>query len=266
MASCDFRGVIDFSNESGGVKADETELAEVVPVLNSGTTLAAGQTRLVAQKTASLFEDLNGDGLINQNEEVLFTVVVENKGNFTATNVEFFDAFNVANMTGWIVDPESIFPDTFPSNYDFVSGTLAITVGDIPAGESRLFSFRARPITTGDTRFQTLEFTNLALVRGDNFLNVLTDLDLDENDPEEPTTVEIDPLILDPVVVKDDVLVEDLNGDGQVNNGEKIRYTITAYNGTDSPLRDLVLEDNVALKDLLVDEASTVRRGCGRMR
>ncbi len=177
------------------------------PTTIGGQPPGGGQPRLTAQKTASLFNDLNGNGFADPGDTLQYLVTVSNAVTATAaaTGVIFSDTVpantlyvpaSLRILTGANAGPktDNIGDDqaeAFLNSLTFRlgSGANATTGGTLAPGALTQLSFRvtiAPNVTPGTV------ITNQGIVRGDNFPPIVTD-DPSSTGDDDPTRVPIGP-------------------------------------------------------------------------
>ncbi|MFC4636701.1 hypothetical protein ACFO3O_22580, partial [Dokdonia ponticola] len=174
-----------------------------------------------------VYEDTNGDGIVNEGDSVLYTFTVTNNGNVTITGITITDP-NVTVTGGPIdLDPGASDSTTFTAVY-------VLTQDDIDAG--------------GVYNLATAEGTD---PDGDTISDESEDpTPIDPNDPENPpidpncpdctiTVIDQDPSL---ELLKDGVY-EDTNGDGIVNEGDSVLYTFTVTNNGNVTITGITITD-----------------------
>ena len=178
---------------------------------------------LEASKTDSLLDDLNGNGILEPGETLLYLVEISNTGNGPATNVVFSDQPD---------DNTSLVPGSIVTSQGTVTqgqaGTppVVVDVGIVSAGTTVTISFQVtlnNPIPPG-----VVEIVNQGFVNSDELPVVLTD-DPDLAGDQDPTPT---PLLAGPILIstKVDLLFIDADGSGGATPGDTLLYQARVTN------------------------------------
>ena len=186
---------------------------ESVPTFDDETTTVDGTIDLSITKTDSADPVLRGDQLI-------YTLVVTNAGPNTATNVQVSDTLpgDVTFVTaggGTFTGPDA-------------GGVVTITVGDIPATESRTVS-----ITTTVNNDAPDQITNTAQVTSDQTQN--------GNEPNQTNNSTSEPTSIDPQV--DLAITKTDSPDVSITPGGTLTYTLTITNNGPSTATNVEITD-----------------------
>lgn len=220
------------------------------------TTSITATPAVAATKTDTLTVDVNGDGQVNPGDTIRYTVVITNSGDRDAANVTFSDTPDP--NTTLVVGSVTTTQGTITAGNTAGDTAVAVTIGTIPGGGGSVtitFDVTVNNPLPGGVEL----LSNQGLVGGDNIPDTLTD-DPDTTDPDDPTDT---PVIAAPQIVatKVDTLVVDVNGDGQVNPGDTIRYTIVITNTGDQDAASVMFTDTPDANTTLVVGSVTTTQG-----
>lgn len=184
-----------------------------------------GAPILSAQKSAVLAVDADLSGGPSAGDTLTYTVTINNSGNADAENTRFLD-----------------YPDPFTA---LIDGTVTTDLGTVivgnnggdqhvdieigtlaPGGAPVTITFQViidNPLAAGVT-----QVVNQGVVESDGVPSVPTD-DPGLPGDQDPT---ITPVVAEPILVasKRDSLEIDVNGNGEADGGDRIRYTVTLAN------------------------------------
>ncbi len=193
---------------------------------------------VVSNKTAA---DASGDGIIDNGEKVTYTISVENKGTTAVNNItvtDYIDVlldqyFEIDYTQDLVISPSTI--DVTPSNptlQDLNDGDLTITKLDPSEKVSITFEVTAKSNISDLTE----KVINLAVVEsgGDK---QRPSIELPVVDPDGGGGE------LDDVVSKKDAIDE--NNDGEIDNGEKVTYTISVENKGTTAVNNITITDDI---------------------
>jgi fimbrial isopeptide formation D2 family protein/uncharacterized repeat protein (TIGR01451 family) len=195
-----------------------------------------------AEKSVALTGDVVAPaGTINVGDEVTYTIVIMNTGSTDLTNVNFADTF-----------PDAVTVTGTSPNASFMGQTVTASFDVIPAGASET-------ITVTGTANAVGTHVNQGVVDSDETEPTMTDGNTDPSDGEQPTVI----VVVDEgeegapqlVATKTVAILTETNGDGLLNPGESIRYTIVVQN------QGSTAATNVVLTDELPDEYTTLGPG-----
>lgn len=171
---------------------------------------------LVKSHAAQDVTDVNGNGITDAGDTVLFSFVATNTGEIPLTNTRLTDpnlaAAGVALQNGGVI-------------------------GDLAVGASATLKSEAYTITAADE--DRGYFLNVATVDADSPRGPVNDDD-DDRIPAQPGTPGID-------IVKShaETDVVDVNGDGVTNVGDTVVFTLTGKNIGNLPLTEVVITDQI---------------------
>ncbi|MDI6792020.1 MAG: OmpA family protein [bacterium] len=186
-------------------------------------------------KTVSL-EETDNDGFAEPGEVLAYTITIQNTGNAPANNVVVTDSipgyttYISGSITG-IGGSETQLPDG-----------LRWQVGTVTAGATVVLGFKVR--INDPLPVSVSEVSNQGIVTGSNIPDEPTD-DPNTPEPNDPTKKVV---IKNPDLsgtTKTASLDKDLNGNGLVDPGETILYTITVKNTGGGEATGVVVTDTV---------------------
>jgi uncharacterized repeat protein (TIGR01451 family) len=169
----------------GGAQVPSAPTTDIVPVPDP---LGA----LVADKTAAL-DDTNGNGVADEGEQIVYTIVLTNTGNVTLSNVSAQDDM----VTG--LTPTTVASLAPRATTTFVADPYTVTAADVDAGV----------------------IVNVATGSG-----TTPDGDPVVSPPDTVSTPTFDPGML----VEKTAVLDDVNGNGMADLGETVQYTFTVRN------------------------------------
>lgn len=183
------------------------------------------------------FEDVDGDGTVNTGDRVTFVITVTNDGRADAAGVTVTDQLD----SGCMILPPF---DDGGGTYDGGTETLTFDVGDIPAGESVVVQFVVEVTEGGGPMCCNQAGVNDAAREACGLLPIPTD---DPGTPltdDDVTCVRFGP---QPVVqaTKDFVISNDQNGDGMVDNGDELEFTVIITNTGSGTATNVVFDDTL---------------------
>ncbi|MBK8492610.1 MAG: HYR domain-containing protein [Saprospirales bacterium] len=185
--------------------------------------LQASTPKLQVLKTDAL--DLGGDGICNVGDVIYYTITVTNTGNVPISNITLSDP-NASGLSCTPVTPITLAPGASAT----CTASHTITQSDINAG------FYSNSATaTG------LDPDNQPVSDISDDPNNPADIDTEgDNEPDDPTVTSL-PQNPELQVWKVDAL--DLGGDGILNPGDVINYTITVTNTGNMPISNISISD-----------------------
>ncbi|WP_438695992.1 DUF7507 domain-containing protein, partial [Winogradskyella undariae] len=178
---------------------------------------------------SGIYEDVNGDGMVNAGDVINYTFTVTNTGNVTVSNINVTDA-NVAVIGGPIdLAPGATDSTTFTASY-------ILEQTDVDAGY----------------------VYNLATATGEDPSGDPVEDESEDPSPLDPSDPGYDSSCPDCTVVElpgapgieitKSGIYEDVNGDGMVNAGDVINYTFTVTNTGNVTVSNINVTDaNVAV-------------------
>ena len=174
----------------------------------------------------AVYEDTNGDDVVNPGDRIIYSFTVNNTGNTTITNVSIEDP--LVTVTG---GPINLAPDT--SDSATFTADYIINQNDVENGAVYNLAFVVGTDSLGDPIIDESEDPT----------------PLDEGDPlTDPACPEctVTPLVQSPamVLIKTAEFNDD-NGDGMAQAGETITYRFSVTNTGNVTLTDVVLTDEL---------------------
>ena len=219
------------------------------------TTPVVAEPDLSVTKRATLDVDQDGDGLADPGDIIRYEIEIENSGNQDAGAVVFTDTPD-ANTTivAGSVNPSqgSVIDGNDPNDTD-----IAVEVGVVPGGATATIEFR---VVVKDPLPQGVNaVSNQGSVRGGNFEALPTD---DPTIPGsgDPTVTPLDTAALI-VATKQAALFDDQDGDGRVDPGDIITYTIVLQNTGNAEATGVVFADMPGENTTLVVGSVNTSRG-----
>ncbi|RMH16904.1 MAG: DUF11 domain-containing protein, partial [Acidobacteria bacterium] len=214
-------------------------------------TVLVASPLLVAEKTAVLAEDADGDGVASPGDVLEYAVRIKNNGNAAATGVALEDAIPAhgALVAGSLASDRGTVTEGDP---------LRVAIGELAGGmDAATVSFRVRvenPIAAG-----VMDVSNQGVVRSNELPELLTD------DPAVPgaadptvTMIRAEPRL---VASKVALLFADAASDGEASPGDEVLYRLTLDNRGNTAATGVVLRDELPLGASLV--AGTVQSSQG---
>lgn len=184
-----------------------------------------------ATKISSITD--NGDGQNGIDDEVHFTITLENTGNVTLSNVSLTDTFVDALGNSLSLTTPPVFES---ADQGSVEGTLQ--VGEL-ATYTATYTIAQQVIDAGGLR-------NSVLARGDSpDGSQVTDVsdngdDTDGNTTDDDTTIDFSE---NPSIEATKIAAVTDNGDGQMGLGDLVNFKITVQNTGNVTLRNVILTD-----------------------
>ena len=173
----------------------------------------------------------DGDVTAAPGDDITYTLSYGNVGNQDATGVTLTETvpdnttFNAAASPGWTCTPDGS-----------AGSTCTFDVGDLAAGDSGTATFTVtvdNPVAAG-----TEEIDNTASIDDDEDNG--DDPNPDDNEASDTTPIDAEP---DVSATKTDALVIDADGNGDVNPGDTMEYTIVITNSGNEGAQTVVLTD-----------------------
>jgi len=209
---------------------------------------------LEATKSDAVVID-DGDGVTGPGDVVEYTVTITHSGVLEAEDVVFTDP--VPADTTLAMASVTTTQGTVVSGNDPADGTVEVDVGTIFPGGMVTITFRVAiddPIAAGID-----QISNQGTVSATGLVDEPTD-DPDTPDDDDPTVTPIVALA-QLEVGKTDVLLLDDDGDGQVDPGDTVRYTIGITNVGNQEATGVVLTDTPDPNTMLVVGSVTTTQG-----
>ncbi|WOO88220.1 hypothetical protein RZE82_06735 [Mollicutes bacterium LVI A0039] len=196
-------------------------------------TLFQGDTKI-----SKSINDANGNGIVEAGEKLTYTLEVENYTNHNAVNVIVRDSM-VENTPSWL---------TFGNDVTIERADISYT-GTLADGNLTFYSIAPGEVVT-------ITYTMTAATKLPNgessAVNIATDTGTDPDTIDPETCAELDDCAstVDPVnaTVTMNKSVSDANGNGKVDSGEVLTYTIDVFN----PSND-VSAFNVIIRDSMLE-------------
>lgn len=252
---------------SGGVNGTTASLSVTEFPPNGATQGAGGQVTTVdefpfcgaplieATKSDSILVDSDGDGLLDIGETLRYTIIITNSGDSTALNTTFTDTPdpNSSLVVGTVTTTQG----TVTTGNNPGDTSVAVATGDILAGGTVTITFDVTlndPVPVGLT-----VIANQGSIGGDNIPTEPTD-DPDTDDDDDPTITPVDngPEI---EATKNSALLNDVDGDGAVDPGDTVRYTIVITNSGSEDATGVTFDDTPDPNTALVVGSVTTTQG-----
>lgn len=206
--------------------------------LASDSTIVIGGLGLIATKTAALVGDADGNGLINPNDVLEYTVVIENTSSTPVEGAVFKDVFDV-NTKLASDNTVTTTQGSVTSGNNVSASNVQINLDTIDAGATITITFRVRINTPLPANVTFVE--NQGLVETTALPDIVTD------DPTLPgandrtrTAVNAAPVL---IVTKTDFFSNDADGDGAVSPGDRLLYQLQITNKGNAPATNIIVED-----------------------
>uniref|UniRef100_UPI0018CA29E9 DUF7507 domain-containing protein n=1 Tax=Aureivirga sp. CE67 TaxID=1788983 RepID=UPI0018CA29E9 len=208
-------------------------------------TIFSQNPSIEAVKTYTITDD--GDGLIGVNDVINYTVVVENTGDVTLTNID---------LTDTLTDFENV---NTTLSLTYVSSTMGSSEGELKVGEEATYNVS---YTIAQASFDSGGLNNSVFVTGTSPKNVTVEDtsddgdDLDGNTEDDPTLVVMNQVPFDcpqaffQVIVDQLFQLDPVTGQyNPVGPAVSFRYNAMAYNEADDFLYAVVREADPTDKD-----------------
>jgi gliding motility-associated-like protein/uncharacterized repeat protein (TIGR01451 family) len=206
---------------------------------NDPTTIQLLVTKLLeVTKTASV-TDINNNNITDAGDAILYTIKVQNKGNVTLTSVTISDILTNGNSTTL----------TLTSGPTFSLSTSSSVQGTLLAGETATYT-ASYTIIQSDVNSGQIRNTATATGSSPGNTNDVSDVsddgdDTDGNTTNDMTIVNVSSDKIGLEVTKSAEVTD--NGDGEIEFGDIITYTITVKNTGETILTGVKIID--ILKD-----------------
>jgi uncharacterized repeat protein (TIGR01451 family) len=248
-----------------GAGADFTDVGAVTLTLGSNVTapdvvLDFLQTTatVTATKTVAILNDVDGDGNADPGDTLRYTVVVTNPDDAfdaSTTGVAFSSGTpaNTSLATGTVTTSQG----TVTTGNGGGDSSVAVNIGTIADGASVTITFDvviASPLPAGVTQITC---------QGTVTTDTLTGVPTDDPGPTGPTDPTVIPVTGAPLVTatKSAALFTDVNGDGQINPGDTLRYTVVITNSGDQDASAIVFTSGTPVATSLVIGSVTTTQG-----
>ncbi len=215
------QGTVTSDNTPPGLETDDPDTGKPG---DPTITPLGGAPLIEATKADSLLIDLDDDGNVDPGETLRYTVVITNTGTRAATEVVF--ASGVDPKTTLVVGSVTTSAGTVSLGNTAGDTSVQVQIGDIAISGTVTVTFDVQLIEPWPP-LET-EVVCQGTVSGGNISDEPTD-DPDTKDDDDPTVtpVEITPVV---TIIKTSELWVDENGDGVLNPGDTLRYTIVVHN------------------------------------
>ncbi|MEJ2142392.1 MAG: isopeptide-forming domain-containing fimbrial protein [Gammaproteobacteria bacterium] len=251
---------------SGPISEQPSDDPDTVTV-NDPTRDIVGVLPLVdAQKTVELYTDNNGDGVIDPDDVLRYTITVTNSGSVPATGVRLVDTVP-ANTT---YEPNSVYLNDEPV------ADPAVDVSPLEAGIDISSADQTPPLPTPGNGYlssggvATVTFdvrvdlttpggtviSNQGIVSNNELPDEPTDADGDDSNGDQPT-LSVVGYTEQLSIIKQVAVV----GGGPALAGSELEYTVTVTNIGQIPATDVVITDDLSLpvagqKSLVINSAT----------
>gem|GEM_PF-979990 len=213
-------------------------------------TAITASPRLIAEKTAALAVDADGDGQPSPGDTLAYTVTVRNAGNTAATGVV-------------LRDPVPAYTSLVAGSVTTTLGTVdgenppEVTLGEIAAGAAATVTLRVQIDAAVPAGVRTI--SNQGTVTSAELPALLTD-DPAVGGSADPTVTAItaSPRL---AAEKRAVLLTDADGDGAVSPGDTLLYRITVTNSGNTAATGVILTDPVPASSSLVADSVQTSQG-----
>jgi uncharacterized repeat protein (TIGR01451 family) len=211
---------------------------------------------ITVTKDDALQQDVDSDGNADPGDTIRYTIVIENSGNGNALSVSFDDTpdANTALVNGSVTTSLG----TVTSGNTAGDTSVAVDVGTLPGyGGTATIVFDVTvddPLALGVTTV-----SNQGTVSGGNFTTLQTD-DPATGASSDPT---VTPVTTTPIVTvtKTDALQQDVDGDGNADPGDTIRYTVVLENSGNGNALNVFFDDTPDPNTALVNGSVTTTLG-----
>ncbi len=224
------QGVVT-SAELPALSTDDPALAGAA---DPTVTVLTPMPRLAASKEDALVVDADGDGEPSAGDTLRYTIRLVNNGNLAATEVELADSApdGTTLVAGSLTHDRGVVLSEDP---------VSVRISTLEAAGAATVTFDVTvdsPLSAGRS-----QVVNQGLVTSAELPDLPTD------DPAlagaaDPTVTE---LVGTPVLTaeKTDMLVDDLDGDGDASPGDAVLYQVTVANSGNGPATGVVLTDPI---------------------
>ncbi|HAN30386.1 MAG TPA: hypothetical protein DCQ06_02200, partial [Myxococcales bacterium] len=255
--------VVSFQTRVSATVLESTTISNIATLSADGVApVTVGPASLTVGQSASLkrFDkiaqviDLNGSGVADPGEELLYELRVRNDGASAAEQVVVEDPLPAGSAyvaTSLALDGNAITDAKDADEGSFDGKKVVVKIGTIEAGKTRLVTFRVTALSAG-------VISNQAIVRAKGLADEPSDSDGDDTNGDQPTRT---PVGITGPTLQVTKQVQDQNG-GEVSPGDWLRYTIQVRNEGNSEVKDIALVDVIpagltgAPEDVLVPNGS----------
>jgi gliding motility-associated-like protein/uncharacterized repeat protein (TIGR01451 family) len=202
---------------------------------NDPTIVAFTPAKSLEVIKRAIVNDLNSNNVNDIGDQIIYTIEIRNNSNVTLTGLNLSDTLRDGNNS--LVDL-----DNGPS---YISSSLGSEQGTIQPGE--IVTFRADYIITNSAALTgRVENSATAIASSPNNTNDVSDISDDPLTPQvnDPTVV----VLTSPqpsIEVTKTATTTDNNGNGLVDSGDLINYTISIENNGALELNSLTIQDNI---------------------
>ncbi len=235
------------SNELPAVLSDDPDAGGAADPTVTAITAAP---RLVAEKTALLAVDADGDGFPSPGDTLEYSLAIRNLGNTGATGVALADAIPALTT----VVPGSVIASAGSVESE---SPVEVSIGTLDAGATASVSFRVTVSNPFPGALRTV--VNQGTVTSAELPDVLTD-DPAVAGTADPTVTAVTaaPRL---AVIKTDVLFEDADGEGAASPNDALLYQITVTNSGNTTATGLLLEDPIPADTAIVLDTVQASQG-----
>ena len=240
------QGALTADGENSGAVPEEPSDDPATAVLDDPTRDVVGNLPLLdAQKIVALQNDIDGDGLVDPDDTLRYTITLTNFGPNPATGISLVDA--VPADTAYVPDSTSLngSPVGQPDGgISPLAGGIAVNspgagAGVIAAGQSAVVIFDVQ-VNSG-TPVGTI-ISNQGVVSSNELADEPTDADGIDSNGDQPTNVVVGDV--QQLAITKEVFVV---GGGAAEAGDEVEYVIRVTNFSSLPATDVVITDNLDL-------------------
>ncbi|QTD48525.1 isopeptide-forming domain-containing fimbrial protein [Sulfidibacter corallicola] len=224
----------------------------------------SGQTNaLEAQKVVDWFDDADASGDITSGDRMRYTVILTNVGDADLTNVSLTDTI----PTGLTYVAASAVISGVGNAVNVVGSALSATVPSLPVKNQVSVSFDVTidgPLFDSDADHTREVFTNQGQVDSDQTEPFATDANGNPDDGRQPTVfVAVDGAAAAPALdlEKRWLLAVDFDGDGLVDPGDILEYSLSLINTGSGPATNAMLNDPIPANTSIVTGSGFTSQG-----
>lgn len=235
------QGFVSGSGATSGSFPEQPSDNPATPVPNDPTTVVVGNLPLVyALKTVQLAGDVNGNGLVDPGDTLLYTITVTNSGATQATGVVLTDAVpaNTTHVANSVQMNGVTVSDPAPGVSPLANG-MGVSGGTLAAGGTGVVTFRVQVnpgVATGTI------ISNQGSVATAQLPALPTDSDGNPANGYQPTLISVGNA-QQLSITKSATVV----GGGAALPGSVLEYTIQATNIGTIPATNVVITDDLAI-------------------